>query len=179
TLSLLRPVFGQQLLRKRTIASGGSHASVGKSLKSAFQNCRHDSNAEHAEPAELIISANSAVPSLIIVNFERALRIQECEDLEMTLDDLRTLLDFHYWARDRVLEAAGRLTLEQFTREMGSSYKSVRDTLAHLYSVEWAWYQRWHGTSPTAMLPFDQFPDVASLKTVWTAHEAKMRSFLE
>src|SRR5213078_4200697 len=33
TLSLLRHVFGQQLLRKRTIASGGSHASVGKSLR--------------------------------------------------------------------------------------------------------------------------------------------------
>jgi len=27
----------------------------------------------------------------------------------MTVDDLNTLLDFHYWARDRVLEA-GRLT---------------------------------------------------------------------
>src|SRR5437773_7681092 len=33
TLSLLRHVFGQQLLRKRTIASGGSHASAGKSLR--------------------------------------------------------------------------------------------------------------------------------------------------
>src|SRR5437773_8204235 len=33
TLSLLRHVFGQKLLRKRTIASGGSHASVGKSLR--------------------------------------------------------------------------------------------------------------------------------------------------
>ncbi len=42
------------------------------------------------------------------------------------------------------------LTPEQFTRDLGSSFKSVRDTLAHLYSAEWAWYQRWHGTSPTA-----------------------------
>src|SRR5439155_26616351 len=33
TLSLLRHVFGQQLLRKRTVASGGSQASVGKSLR--------------------------------------------------------------------------------------------------------------------------------------------------
>jgi uncharacterized damage-inducible protein DinB len=97
----------------------------------------------------------------------------------MTLEDLRTLLDFHYWALGRVLDAAARLTPEQFTRDMGSSFKSVRDTLAHLYSAEWAWYQRWHGTSPTAALPFDQFPDITSLRETWTAHESKMRAFLD
>jgi uncharacterized damage-inducible protein DinB len=97
----------------------------------------------------------------------------------MTLQDLRTLLDFHYWARDRALDAVSALTPEQFTREMGSSFKSVRDTLAHLYSAEWAWYQRWQGMSPTAPLPFDQFPDVGSLRAAWTDHEAKMRTYLE
>lgn len=96
----------------------------------------------------------------------------------MTPDDLKTLLDYHYWACDRALDAASELTPEQFTRDLGSSFRSVRDTLAHTYSAEWAWYQRWHGTSPTAMLPFDQFPDVASLRRAWTAHEQKMRAFL-
>jgi len=97
----------------------------------------------------------------------------------MTLDDLKTLVDYHYWARDRVLEAASRLTPEQFTRDLGSSFKSVRDTLAHLYSAEWAWYQRWHGISPAAHLPFDQFHDIESIRTAWTAHESKMRAFLD
>ena len=96
----------------------------------------------------------------------------------MTQQDLQTLLDFHYWARDRALDAVAALTPEQFTRDLGSSFKSVRDTLAHLYSAEWAWYQRWHGTSPTGPLPFDQFPDVASLRTAWTGHEASMRAYL-
>jgi uncharacterized damage-inducible protein DinB len=95
----------------------------------------------------------------------------------MTLQDLHTMLDYHYWARDRVLAAVEALTPEQFTRDLGSSFRSVRDTLAHLYSAEWAWYQRWHGTSPTAMLPADQFPDVASLRAAWTAHEAQMRRY--
>jgi uncharacterized damage-inducible protein DinB len=97
----------------------------------------------------------------------------------MNLPDLRTLLDYHYWARDRILAAAAALTPEQFTRDLGSSFKSVRDTLAHTYSSEWAWYQRWHGTSPTAMLPAEQFADVETLQGAWSAHEQRMRAFLE
>lgn len=95
----------------------------------------------------------------------------------MTLSDLETLLDYHYWARDRVLEAAGKLTADQFTRDMGSSFRSVRDTLAHVYSAEWAWYSRWQGRSPSAQLPPEQFPDVASIRSAWAEQEAKVRQF--
>jgi uncharacterized damage-inducible protein DinB len=55
----------------------------------------------------------------------------------------------------------------------------VRDTCAHTYAAEWAWYSRWQGTSPTALLPPDQFPDVTSLRQQWTELETKMRVFLE
>ncbi len=100
-------------------------------------------------------------------------------EADVTLQDLQTLLDYHYWARDRLLDALDPLTPEQFTRDMGSSFKSIRDTAAHTYSAEWAWYSRWQGTSPDAMLPFDQFPDVASLRTAWAAQERKTRAFLD
>jgi uncharacterized damage-inducible protein DinB len=62
---------------------------------------------------------------------------------------------------------------------MGSSFRSVRDTCAHTYAAEWAWYSRWQGTSPTALLPLDQFPDVPSLRQQWTELGSKMRMFLE
>src|SRR5436189_6053609 len=94
----------------------------------------------------------------------------------MTLQGLRTLLDYHYWARDRVLTAAEALDAEQFTRDLGSSFKSVRDTLAHAYAAEWAWHSSWLGTSPTSLLAPDQFPDVASLRHQWTALEGQMRA---
>ena len=35
----------------------------------------------------------------------------------MTYDDLNTLLDYHYWARDLLLDAVTPLTAEQFTRD--------------------------------------------------------------
>ena len=62
----------------------------------------------------------------------------------MNLEELRVLVDYHYWARDRVLDAAAALTPDQFTRDMGSSFRSIRDTLVHFYSAEWAWCSRWN-----------------------------------
>ncbi len=57
--------------------------------------------------------------------------------------------------------------------------EAVRGTLAHLYAAEGAWHLRWQGTSPTALLPADQFPDLASLRKQWTEHDPNMCVFLE
>lgn len=97
----------------------------------------------------------------------------------MTLEDLQTLLDYHYWARDRALDAASLLTPEQFTRDMGSSFRSVRDTLAHTFSAEWAWHQRWLGTSPTAHLLYEDYPDLETLRASWTRLEGEVRTYLQ
>ena len=53
----------------------------------------------------------------------------------MNPDDLRRLLDYHYWARDRMLEAVDRLPPDQFTRNMGNSFRSIRDTIATAIAV--------------------------------------------
>jgi uncharacterized damage-inducible protein DinB len=97
----------------------------------------------------------------------------------MNLQDLRTLLDYHYWARDRILAALEPLNAEQFDRDLGSSFNSIHQTLVHLYSAEWAWYMRWQGESPTAPLPIDRFPDVASVRQAWIEQEAKTRAFVD
>jgi len=71
----------------------------------------------------------------------------------VTLSNLTTLLDYHYWARDRLLEATSALTPEQFTRDLGSSFRSIRDTLAHIYFAEWAWYSRWISLTTSQLTP--------------------------
>jgi uncharacterized damage-inducible protein DinB len=97
----------------------------------------------------------------------------------MNVQDLQTMIDYHYWARDRVLEAVESLTPELYARDMGNSFKSIRDTLGHIYAAEWAWYERWHGRSVSALPNADQFGDLASLKRAWTEHESKMRAFVD
>ena len=96
----------------------------------------------------------------------------------MTHQDLQTLVDYHYWARDRLLDAVATLTPEQYQRDLGSSFKSVRETMTHVYAAEWAWYERWQGRSPTALLPPDQFPDLAALRRAWSELETKLRDYV-
>jgi uncharacterized damage-inducible protein DinB len=96
----------------------------------------------------------------------------------MTPADLEILLDFNYWARDRVLEAVRPLTAEQYTRQIASSFPSVRETLVHVYSSEWVWYTRWQGTSPTDRPPVETWPDVPALEQAWRALEADIRAFV-
>ena len=97
----------------------------------------------------------------------------------MTLDDVRTLLDYHYWARDRLLAAVEPLTDEQRTRDMGSSFKSIHDTLVHLVAAEWAWFSRWQGVSPTSLAQAGEFPDFATVRARWTALEPQVRAHVE
>jgi uncharacterized damage-inducible protein DinB len=97
----------------------------------------------------------------------------------MNLQELHALLDYHYWARDRLLDAVERVPLDAFTRPLGSSFSSIRDTLVHLYSADWIWCSRWEGESPAAMLSPESFADVAAIRSAWTAHERRVRSVVD
>jgi uncharacterized damage-inducible protein DinB len=93
----------------------------------------------------------------------------------VTRQDLTLLVDYHYWARDRMLAAVEVLTPEEFTRHLVTSFPSVRDSVVHIYAAEWIWYRRWQGESPTALLAPEGFSDLTSVRTAWTALEADVR----
>ena len=97
----------------------------------------------------------------------------------MRPQELRTLVDYHYWARDRVLAAIEPLSAEQFVRDLGSSFPSIRDTLAHLHGAEWVWLQRCAGMSPTAHLPLDRFADVSAVRAAWADTESGLRALVQ
>jgi uncharacterized damage-inducible protein DinB len=93
----------------------------------------------------------------------------------MTHHDLMLLVDYNYWARDRMLDAVRILDAERYTRDLGNSFPSVHDTLVHLYSAEWVWLSRWQGESPTTPIPSSRYPDLESLLTDWRPLEARLR----
>ena len=97
----------------------------------------------------------------------------------MTPAALHSLLDYHYWARDRMLDAVDLLPAEPYTRDMGNSFRSIRDTLVHTYSAECIRYSRWQGHSPSGMLAPESFPDPVTLRTAWRDDEERVRTFFE
>jgi uncharacterized damage-inducible protein DinB len=97
----------------------------------------------------------------------------------MMPSELQTLVDYHYWARDRMLAAVEPLSAEQFLRDLGSSFSSVRDTLAHLHSAEWVWLLRCEGESPTQHLPHDRFADLDAVRVAWSDTESRLRGLVQ
>jgi uncharacterized damage-inducible protein DinB len=91
---------------------------------------------------------------------------------------LTALLDYHYWARDRMLDALADLAPEDYTKGLGSSFGSIRDTVVHIYLAEWLWHARWRGISPSEPVPASHFPDVPSLAHAWLELEARVRSMV-
>ena len=96
----------------------------------------------------------------------------------MTEQEALTLVDYHYWARDRILDAVEVLSPAQYSQDLGNSFKSIRETLVHTYGAEWLWYLRWVGSSPPSLPDAALFPDVASLRAPWMEQEKKIRALV-
>jgi len=91
---------------------------------------------------------------------------------------IQLLYEYDSWASQRILDACGQLTQEQFLRDLGSSYPSVRDTLAHIYGAQWIWLERWQGRTPRALPAAADFPDLAALRSRWQGLEQDLQAFV-
>jgi len=108
----------------------------------------------------------------------------------MNRDDIQLLFEYDRWANNRVLEAASALSVEQFTRDLGGSFRSVRDTLVHILGGEWGWLAYWRQPSHTARLLTDlrtrldnlfhpdAFPNVAAVRLKWAEIEKEQTEFV-
>ena len=107
----------------------------------------------------------------------------------MTNDDIQLLYEYDRWANDRILHAAASLGVEEFTRDLGGSFRSVRDTLVHIVGSEWAWLTYWLEPSPTsdfleslwtreeALFDPNMFPDITAVQTKWVEVERQQIHF--
>jgi uncharacterized damage-inducible protein DinB len=96
----------------------------------------------------------------------------------MTYEELETLLDYHYWARDRMFDAMVQLTPEQWAMPIESSFKSIRETAVHMWAAELVWCARWQGNSPIGLQSSDAFATAHQLRVAWHDLERNVRSVL-
>jgi len=95
----------------------------------------------------------------------------------MTPADMLGLYEYNAWANRRAMEAASALNKEQFNQKLGSSFSSVRDTLAHVFGVEWLWLERFQGRSPSAIPDDANYAEIQKLKESWMAFEPRLLNF--
>ena len=91
----------------------------------------------------------------------------------MNLSDIRHLFDYTEWANDLAMDAAAKLSDENFRRDVGISHGSIFGTLAHMAGAEWIWLERWHGHSPAkkeawSLWTTESCPDLATLSERWS-----------
>ena len=96
----------------------------------------------------------------------------------MTPHELHLLFTYNDWDNKRALQGASTLTQDQFTKPLGNSFSSVRDTLVHMYGAENVWLQRFKGFSPPGFPDPAQFTDIASLESKWNLQGADLLNFI-
>src|SRR5262249_16132082 len=99
------------------------------------------------------------------------------EEARMSPEQIRLLYEYNRWATRRALDACTSLTEEQFTRDLHSSFRSVRDTLLHIIAGEWFWLERFRGRSPSALPPFEPLPHPAAVSEHWATVERELLEF--
>jgi uncharacterized damage-inducible protein DinB len=108
----------------------------------------------------------------------------------MTKDDIQLLYEYDRWANNRVLQAVSTLGAEEFSRDLGGSFRSVRDTLVHIVGCEWGWLTCWKEPSPSSAFVTDfwtrhnvllnpnAFPDFAAVQLKWAEVEREQVEFV-
>jgi uncharacterized damage-inducible protein DinB len=108
----------------------------------------------------------------------------------MTKDDIQLLYEYDRWANNTVLQAVSTLSAEEFTRDVGGSFPSVRDTLVHIVGCEWSWLACWKEPSPGSafvtgiwtrhndLFNPNTFPDFAAVQLKWAEVEREQVEFV-
>lgn len=88
-------------------------------------------------------------------------------------------LEYHYWASHKMLLACKQLSAEQLKTEVGGSFGSLFETLAHMYSAEDIWLSRWQGIEGVGFTSGDAFADFSDLEAKWKLKEEELSVFLK
>ena len=108
----------------------------------------------------------------------------------MTPEDIQILFAYDRWANNRTLLAAAALSAEEFVRDLGGSYPSVRDALVHIIGGEWIWLSYWKRPPATpaylgelvarrrVLFNQDELADLATVQLSWAEVEKEQIEFV-
>jgi len=95
---------------------------------------------------------------------------------------LQRMIDYHYWAQNKVWECIMPLTEEQMHHDPNYSRGSIHDQLVHMYIVEWMWYRIIIHDVPKAREGWPNRDDLKTreqIRAAWDTLEPLVRVFVE
>lgn len=96
----------------------------------------------------------------------------------MNTQDIQLLYKYNSWANARILNAASRVSHEQFIAPASHPHNDLRHTLTHTLFAEWLWHNRWVGQSQPAPFLSEDFPTFNALKARWAEEDKALDDFM-
>ncbi|MBS1601192.1 MAG: hypothetical protein JST42_00895 [Bacteroidetes bacterium] len=85
------------------------------------------------------------------------------------------MIEYHLWAHKRVLEQLRDLSIEEWSRNTGGSFASLRALYQHLLESDYRWLWRWKGVPFADILPEFVVEGYGSLERLWLPQLEEMR----
>jgi uncharacterized damage-inducible protein DinB len=96
----------------------------------------------------------------------------------MNRQDIQLLYRYNSWANKRILDAAAKVSNEQFLAPDSYPHGGLRGTLTHALFAEWLWRRRLEGESPTQRIKPEEFPTFDSLRARWQEEDKALDAFI-
>lgn len=93
-------------------------------------------------------------------------------------DDLFALQDYNLWANRILLDSLAPLPHDEYVRELGGGWPSLRASLVHLAGATHAWAERFDGRDATALPTPEEVPTLADAARMLSDADARISTFL-
>lgn len=96
----------------------------------------------------------------------------------MNKQDILILCQYNAWSTAKILDAASKVTQEQFLAPVPFPHGSLRGTLVHALFGEWVWRKRWEGSPNNPRWKPEEFPTLESLRARWADEDRRLMNFV-
>jgi len=95
------------------------------------------------------------------------------------MDNPSFLIEYHLWAHKRVMQQLADLSVDEWNRNTGGSFASLRALYQHLLESDYRWLQRWKGLPFADIPPHFVVEGYGSLEKLWLPQLEEMQTLVK
>ena len=96
----------------------------------------------------------------------------------MNIQDIKFIYEYNYWANGKIIEAASKVTQEQFLASAEFPFGGLRGTLLHIADAEFGWRAFFETNTFGDELKVEDFPTFQSVQNRLRDEEKLMQAYL-